>query len=338
MTLLAPGYELVLGSQKWTTQALAVELELHAAPLLNVLRVRLPAVAAPSTALGDVATLSIDSGESSQGLFSGRVASIRRSFSEVVVRACDAGGTLSKFRPAATYEQASAATVVRSLCGDAGVDVDRLEDGVTFTYYAADPDRTALDHVARVCALSGALARVTAEGKVESLVVNPAQAEVALKYGRDVFDFERGELDAPIRGFVVAGESGAGSAAAPEAARPTTDFFAGQRPTGPDRENLWQWQPALRTAQAAQRAGSARGQRYQSSRRPGRFAALIQPSLRPGSIVEVQELPDELNPGRVFLRSVRHRLSPREASTSARFCEGQSVDPTALLGSLGGLF
>jgi len=216
--------------------------------------------------------------------------------------------------------------------------VDRLEDGVSLSYYAADPTRTALDHVGRVCGWSGALARVTPEGKLESFVVNAGQAELALKYGRDVLEFERGETLASIEGFVVAGESGAGSTSAPEALRSTTDFFAGNRPAGPSREQVWRWEPALRTAQAAQRASAALALRYQARRRAGRMKTLLGPALRPGTVVEIQELPEALALGPVWLESVRHRLSRDGAGSDVRFYEAGEADPTALLGSLGGLF
>ena len=336
MTLLTPSYELVLGSEQWTEQALGLDLELHAVPLLDVLHVRLPAAAPLSASVGDDAKLTLDGGEGAAEVFSGSITAIRRVLSEIVVTALDAGGDLARYRPAVTYEQATAATVVRSLCGDVGVDVDQLEDGVSLAYYAADPSRTALDHVGRVCGWSGALARVTAQGKLESFVVNAMEAEFALKYARDLLEFERGETAAPIAGFVAAGESGAGSTSAPEALRPTTDFFAGSRPEGPSSERIWHFEPALRTAQAAQRASAALGLRYDAGRRAGRMETLLKPQLRPGSVVELQDLPDKLAVGSVCLTSVRHRLSPERATTSSRFREAGG-DLGGLLGSLGGL-
>ena len=117
MTLLQPSYELILGSQQWTKQVLAIELRLHAAPLLDVLEARLPARAALSAVVGDDVKLTLG-GETSAAVFTGRIASIRRFFSDIVVTALDAGGELARYRPAVTYEQATAATVVRNLCGD----------------------------------------------------------------------------------------------------------------------------------------------------------------------------------------------------------------------------
>jgi hypothetical protein len=63
---------------------------------------------------------------------------------------------------------------------------------------------------------------------------------------------------------------------------------------------------------------------------------LLKPQLRPGSVVELQDLPDKLAVGSVCLTSVRHRLSPERATTSSRFREAGG-DLGGLLGSLGGL-
>src|SRR5262249_8599656 len=145
----------------------------------------------------------------------------------------NAGGTLAQVRPAATYEQITAGNVVRNLCDDAGVDAGDVADGVSLVYYAADPSRTSFEHIARVCGWSGAMARISADNRVESVVVNATEAELALLYGREVVSFESRKLPASISSFTVAGESAASDPSAPEASRPTTDFFAGNRPAGP---------------------------------------------------------------------------------------------------------
>ena len=336
-TPLLPQCTVTLGSQRWDSQVLGLEILLAAAPLLGTATVRLPAQSPVDAAPDDPAVVELDSGESSATVFTGTVSAVRRELAATVVTAVDAAGALARFRPAATYERVSAGTVIRSLAGDAGVDVGDVDDGVDLAFYAADPARTALDHVARLAGWSAALARVDADGALVATTVGANQADLALRYGREVLALEQTSRAAPIEAFTVAGEAGAGSTSAPEALRPTSDFFGGNRPDGPDATHRWRFEPALRTADAAGSAGGATGWFYQASRRLGTLTAFLQPTLRPGSVIEIAELPDPLGTGPFWLDRVRHRLGPAGAYTTARLrTGGPAFDPLATLAGMAG--
>jgi hypothetical protein len=214
--------------------------------------------------------------------------------------------------------------MIKTLCGDVGAATGRVDDGVPLVYYAADPGRTALEHVARLAGWSGTLARFGADGKLEATVVG-ATPDVALRNGREVLRFEANQAAAPLQGFVVAGEAGAGSASAPEAQRPTTDFFGGSRPPGPSAEQVWRWEPALRTAAAARTAGAALDRRYDATRKGATIQTLLAPALRPGTVLEVQDLPDGMDGGALWADRVTHRLSAGTASTTARVWQASAA-------------
>lgn len=337
-TLLAPSYALQVGSKRWTQQLVSLELRLEAAPLLNALTAVLPPGAPFDAAPGDQVRLTLDSGEHAAEVFAGEVEAVRRGYGEIRMTALDGGGKLARYRPAATYERVTCATVVRTLCGDVGVEVGDLEDGSTLPFYAADPSRTALEHVARVCAWSGALARVGGDGRLLTTIVNAAQPELALRSGRELLAIEQGTGRSAIERTVVVGEAGAGDADAPDALRPTTDFFAGRRPDGPSATHVWRFEGALRTVAAAATAGAAADRLYRASRGSGRLDAWLLPALRPGTVFEIQDLPDGLKRGPLWASRVRHRLAADACSTRVHFYKGgDSFDPLALLGSLAGL-
>jgi hypothetical protein len=337
VSVLQPTYSVTFGNQQWTEQALHVEARLGAAPQLDSLTVRFPSTAPLSASVGDPAEITLNSGEKESKVFTGTIASVRRSFDQIRVHALNAGGVLARYRPAATYEKVTAATIIRNLAGDAGADTGSIDEGVQLAFYVADPSRTALEHLARVAAWSGALARVSEENKIETVVVNATQPEIALRYGRELLSLHHSVQAAPVESFVVAGESGAGSTSAPEAMRLKTDFFAGNRPDGPSLGNVWRWEPALRTAQAAATAGAARQRLYTSQRERGVFTAFLLPHLRPGTIIEIQDMPEGLPAGPLWIGSVQHRVGPSGAFTRAQFQKGgDSFDPLALLGSLAG--
>jgi hypothetical protein len=336
-SLLSPAYELTLGSQRWKEQALEIRVSLAAAPMVDVLGVRLPAAAPLSAAPGDSVSLTLDSGEQKALVFTGTIDTIRRGFEAIHVTALDAGGALARYRPSATYEQVTAGTVIRTLVGDAGLSAGELDDGVDLAFYVADPSRTAWEHVARLAAWGGALASVSSDGKVRSVVIDATQAELALRYGREIVALQADRAGSSVDAWVVAGEGGAGSASAPEALRPSTDFFAGNRPDGPALGKRWRFEPALRTARSAGSAGAALQRQYTASREAGRLQAFLLPALRCGSVIEIQDLPDGLVGGPVWIARVEHVLSPRGALTTVRFFKGgDSFDPLALLGALAG--
>jgi len=336
-SLILPTYALTLGNEQFTEQAVELRVALELAPVPDSVTVVFPAHVKLSASPGDAARLTLGNGESDEPVFTGTIAAIDRSFDAVRVRALDAGGILSTFRPAATYEQTTAGEVAKSLCADCGVDTGDVDDGVDLAFYAADPSRTAYEHIARVAEWSGAIARVSADDALEMIVLNATTAELALRYGRELLAITQESRPSAIESFVVAGESGAGSASVPEALRPTTDFFAGNRPDAPARTARLASAPALRTAAAAASAGAARQRAYAAARFRGAFDAFLLPKLRPGTIVEMQDLPDGLAADLIWLRRVVHVIRRDGAVTRAGFARGgDAFDPMALLGSLAG--
>jgi hypothetical protein len=336
VSLLAPAYALTVAEQQWTQQLVSLDLRLEAAPGVGRLTVRLPAAAPLSASPGDPASLTLDGGEGSETVFTGVVASIRRALDGIWVTAIDGLGQLARYRPATTFAQASAGTVIRGLAGDAGAPTGDIAEGVMLAFYAADPSRTAAEHAGRVATWSGALLSVGGDGGLTATVLDATQADLALCYGREVTAFAADELADPDT-ITVAGESGAGSSDSPDALRFSADPFAGNRPDGPSLGNAWTWEPALRTADAAATAGAARLRILRAVQKGGSLCAFLQPKLRPGVVIEVADLPNDLPKGPYWLDRVRHTIGPTGALTAARLrMGGDSFDPSALLGSLSG--
>lgn len=336
-SLIRPGYTLTISGQQWSRQAIAIDLRLAAGPQLDCLTARLPAEAPVEAAPDDPVTLSLDGGDGSETVFTGVVATIRRGLEQTTISAAGALGQLARYRPATTFENVSAGTVIRNLAGDAGVATADVGEGVMLRFYVADPSRDAAEHASRLAAWSGLMLVGTPEGKIAATIVDATQAEVALRYGREVTGLVIEEAAEPDK-IIVAGESGVGEGGSPDALRLNADFFAGSRPEGPSLQHHWIWEPALRTTKAAATAGSALQRELAAGRRGGRLDALLLPRLRPGTVIELQDLPAGLAAGPYWLETVRHRIGAGGATTSARLMQGgDSFDPAALLGALGGM-
>jgi hypothetical protein len=338
--MLAPSYELTLGSRRWTQQVLSIDVQVAAAPVPDLVAARFPPAANVNAAPGDDLVLRVDGGDGSEDVVTGTVDRIAHTFEEIVVSGSDAGGRLTRSRPAITFEKATAATVIRALCSDAGAEAGQLDDGVQLAYYAADPTRHAYEHVARLASWSGAVARVDADGRVSSLVVQMGKADVALRYGRDVVALEALTATRPVETFVVAGESGVGASDDLDAMRPSTDFFGGDRPDGPGPAARWVFEPALRTTDAARDAREAWAKRYLSEASIWRLTVLLRPALRPGLVLEVADLPDRFAGSKFVVERVRHQISPTRAWTIARLASagtgagGLAGAASALVGTL----
>lgn len=336
-SVLTPTYSVTLGNQRWTTQALDVTVVLGAAPQLDRATITLPSAAPAAAAPDDAVHVELDGGDGAVAVFAGTVRAVVRHERTIVVECGDAGASLAAYRPATSFEQTSAASVVRALCADVGVDTGALDSGPTLAAYVADPTRSALDHICRLAAWSGALAWVEGDGRLSTRVVDGSQPELALRHDREVVQVRQRRLGASNPSYVVTGESGAASAAPPDAARPTSDFFAGDRPDGPGVGSRWIFEPALRTPEAATLAAAALARAAGSARLRTTLDAWLVPALRVGTVVRLDELPDGLVPGPHWVERVVHRIGPRGATTRASLCEaGPALDPSALLGALAG--
>lgn len=338
MTSLLPTYALTLGSQRWTEQALRIKVTLDRAPRIDTLIVWLPISAPLSADRGDSVELKLNNGEIEKTVFTGEIDSIKRDFDGLRVFCINAGGLLARFRPAETYENVSAATVIGNLLDAMGINSGTIDAGPDLPFYVADPARTAWEHIARVASWAGATVRVNADNSVEASIIDAAQADVALLYGREITALHAHKHAASTDTFVVAGEAGAGDASSDDVMRPSTDFFAGNRPAGPALGKRWRFEPTLRTVNSAATAGAALQRQYQSSLDSGYFSAFLQPQLRCGSVVEIQQLPDNLLSSPIWLTRVEHELSPDTATTRVHFHKGgDSFNPAGLLGSLAGV-
>ena len=115
-----PAYELTIGTQRWTTQALELDVRLYCAPVPDALVARFPAGAALDASPGDDVKLRLDGGDGAADVFSGDLDGTERLLDVTAAYAINAGGLLARTRPAVTVEQATSATVIRALCDEAG--------------------------------------------------------------------------------------------------------------------------------------------------------------------------------------------------------------------------
>jgi prophage tail gpP-like protein len=327
---LAPSLSVTLGNLRYDTHALAMEACLALLPRGSSFEVRLPANARFEAAPGDDAELKADGGEGSELVLKGKVQRVQRDVRGINVIAADAAADLATFRPTATYEKQSAADVIRALAGEVQASVSDMDLDLPLPAYVAVPARTAAEQIAELARLGGCIARVDAEGRL-SVIARPTEATVALKYAREFLDYRVTENPSRNPRRFAVGFGPAGSASAPNALRQTTDFLPSTSADG-GVDVLRPSFAMLRTPGAASDASTALQTAAAARTKRLRATCFLLPTLQPGAVIEVQELPDGLNEGPWLVTCVVHRLRP--ASGGATVIQAESADTSSLLGSL----
>ena len=339
---LVPTASVTLGSEKFDSHALRVVVDLAPLPAIDSFVATFPAAVSISASSGDDASLDLDGGEGSETVLQGKIRLLRYGlrYTEVVVAAASAA--LSDLRPATTYRNQGADDVVQALASDADVSVADSSIGLPMAAYVADQRRTAAEHIAWLASLGGAIARINSDGDLEVNRPTSAMPDVAIKYGRELIACDVREVEPPAAHRIRTGNGPAGSAMAPNALRPTKDPLPSDA-GDPGADAVWQPAAVLRTPAAASSAGAAADLVAGAAATRIRAEAFLLPKVRPGIVLDVQDLPGALSGGPWLVTRVTHLLDARTGGRT--FFEGEqasSLDLSALAGAalsaIGGLF
>jgi len=324
------------GNKRYESHVGALSVDLGLLPGVNSLTARLPRAVPVDAAPGDPADLTLDNGEEEALVLTGLTRSVARGLAETQVAAVDAGAALAAVRPATSYGAQSAGDIIRGLSGEAGARMGRSTLGSQrLESYVATQGRNGAEHVARLALYGGGIAMVDADGSLAAIAYPEPPASRALRYGREILAY--GAADTASGIALVPVGSGTGPSGDPRALVLSTEAISGGAPE-PSATVRWRPEAALRSqgaqraaAQAADSAHGANGQRLTA-------ACWLLPALRPGELVEVQDLPDGLSGGPWLVTHVQHRLDPTGATTRFDAVSGQGGGLlSGLFGALGGL-
>lgn len=324
------------GNKRYESHVSALRVELGLLPGVNSASARLPRAVPVDAAPGDPADLSLDNGEEETLVLTGLTRSVSRGLAETQVTAVDAGAALAATRPAASYSVMTAGDVIRGLASEAGADFGRNTLGTEqLASYVASQGRTGAEHVARLALYGGGIAMVDADGSLAAISYPEPPATRALRYGREILSYQTTDT-APGTSTVPVG-AGAAPAGDPRALLPATEAISGAAPE-PSATVRWRPEAALRS-QGAQRAAldavdSAHGANGQLLT----ATCWLLPALRPGELIEVQDLPDGRSGGPWLVTHVQHRIGAMGAMTRLDAVSGEGGGLlSGLLGALGGL-
>jgi len=329
---LAPTLSATLGPLRYDTHAIALAAELAPLPRGGSATLTLPSTLRFEAEPGDDAILSLDGGQGAETVLTGEVLAVARKPDRIEVSVADAGAKLARFRPCASFERQSASAILRKLASDAEVQTGLLDLTLELPAYAAHPQRTAAEHVARLAYWADAIAAIDGEGRLTVRARPEGPADHALRYGREIISVRAASavLVSPQRYAIGSGPEG--NASAPAALRPSAEPLpANAADAGPDVRRLPTL--ALRTPAAVNSASAAASAMAARAAGGLTLSAFLLPRLRPGQVLEIQDLPDSFPSGRYLLTHVRHR---HDRGGGATELEAELLAAPSLLGALAG--
>ena len=330
MSLVAAA-AVTLGRKRYDSHVARLEVQLGLLPRINQARIRLPRVLALEAAPGDDAELALEGVDGRATVLHGKVQSIATAggvATEVVL--ADGGALLAALRPARSYQGQDGSAVVRALVRDAGAEVGTLDLDLPLSAYIAHGRRSAAEHVADLARLGGALAGCDEAGRIE-LRARPSRAERALRHDREILALRIARGAPPAYRQVLVGNGPATADLLRHGAGPLPDDAP-----SPGAAARWRAAPVLRSARAAVAAGQARDAEGAAGATRLSAQAILLPWLRPGLVVEIQNLPERLDAGGAWLVLTVCHSGGAGIAAGTRFTAVSAEAGSSLLGSLAG--
>lgn len=309
MSLSRPNAVLTVGGQDYSAaEAALVRLKItlglsgsHDAAELTLW----PASKLKDAAAGDILEISLGEQDGEDAVFTGQVTEVLAGADALVVDGLAATVALSRARRSQTYVSQSVADIVKDLASD--IDVDEVQGDLQLEAYSLDDRRTLWSHVLDLAALTGADVGCSADGGLRFAPFESGSADVSLRYGADVLAWHAGPRAAPTAPTAVA--SGAASDQGSEKwhwlTRDPANGTAGARVVA-----------AFRTRDAADQLNQALSDRAARAALRGQLFLVGRAGVRPGSRVEVTDLPTG-DLGTLRVLSVEHVLDARSGFTTA---------------------
>jgi len=321
--MLRPGYRLTIGDHVVDTSA-----EARASTAIEVV-VRLdmdtPAdeltlvqgqVGGLRAVPGDDVSVDLGYTDEDDGLLrvlTGTVVAVEPGLRTVRIIGHSRADALLRTRMDRTFEDGSAGDIVRALADEAGVDVERVEEGPALSAYVVDGRRDASRHIRDLAALAGFDTYLTPEGALVFEPLTGSRTVHVLKYGEHVLAAEQ-TRSRPRAGTVeVWGESPGSSRGDESWAWLTSDPSARRGTAGTGSPTLVVERPAMRTAKIAGAAAQGIADVITASALQVWVRIQGRPQMKLGDLARLERFPeragvDQLD-GTYQVRGVTHRLT-----------------------------
>jgi len=304
----------------WREHLLSLRLRRCLAPEADVLQLLVAATAtAPAVALADQGEVSLTGSDGADTLvFTGQVDGIHERASSVrLVTATNGSRDLAQARLNRSFEQQDAGEIIRALASELGLSSEAPANAPTLPRFVVDDRVSLYAHVARLAALSGFLACIGADGRVQ--VKDPAagaEPTARIAYGVDVLDFTLGERTAQTAAVKVTGEGSAGDQGSDAWYWLRKDPSSNQSTAGSGTPLRTVSVGALRSADAVATLARAKLQRSSEAATRGWLLTAGQPQVAPGDNIELSGMPQSSLDGSHRVDEIIHEFDARRGYRS----------------------
>lgn len=261
---------------------------------------------------GSTLALALGNAGDEDDVWSGEVSSVAAGVDGLVIEGLSATVALSRLRVSRVYIDQSVGDIVNDLASE--VDIDQVDAATSLTGYAVDDRRPVWAHLLELATLTGAEVGANAAGALRFVPPRTGSADATLRYGAEVLSWSGGGASKrtanAVAAYGAASESGADQW-----------HWLLREPAAAGGDGPLRVMAALKTRDAAESMADALLASATRAQVRGRLQVVGRPSVRPGDLVDVTELPTG-DPGTLRVLAVHHVLDGRTGFTTSLTVEG----------------
>jgi len=264
-----------------------------------------------SAAPGATLTVALGTDTDNEDVFTGEIIAVRRTPAALRLEALSATIALSRLRQSRTYLDQTIADIVNDLASFVGTD-DVTAD-VKLSAYSIDDRRTVWAHILELATLAGAEAGVSASGTIRFVPAGTSPVTHTLRYGATLLSWDIQTIASPHVPKVFA------SGAASEQGAERWHWLA-RDPVGEGTEPA-RLIGSFHTRDAADALAKTLGDAAKRATTRGSIRLVGEPTLRPGDVVELKDLPGDAS-GSFRILTLRHIFNPHAGFVTEATVEG----------------
>lgn len=208
-----------------------------------------------------------------------------------------------------TYEDFSAGEIVEDLAQRAGVQTEKVEDGIQFPAYVIDDRRSFYHHMHQLAEHCGFDGYINANGKLIFEKFVGGKTVHVFDYAKHILELEVVQTPLAAASVEAWGESPGGGNAQEAWAWLTKDFAGSKGSAGSGDPKFLLESPALRTAKAAQKAADAAFTRIKRRAVRGSLLVTGLPQVKLGDALRIRDVPEDALNQSYQVRGVTHRIT-----------------------------
>jgi hypothetical protein len=228
---------------------------------------------------------------------------------DLVNQANGGGSSASNPLPVGGSVGNAAGSAIANLTGRTNLEVESADDGIQFPAYVIDSQRSVYHHMRDLADLCGFDLYINANGKLVFEEFGAGKTVHVFEYAKHIITLDVQRTPPRATQVEAWGESPAGRGGANAWAWLTNDFSSSKGTAGSAGSKFLLERPALRTATAARTAAQAALTAIERRTLQGRLLVLGDPTVKLGDAIRLTNIPDDSLNQTFQVRGVTHRMT-----------------------------